>query len=183
MSCDAAPRDARFATAEVLLMLGDNSTHSMKMAPLDFVKPLEKWLEDINEIRALDPESASNRWRRCCNASLFYLEFSPEFHKLLLTSRDERGVFAEDTVGVIKSTLGDATISSCMFLNSCHVCDLPLPDHATIVRNLHKDDDTPTYSAEEGSYNPFRRLAFYSFDIKGRQVHHMLLVADSELCL
>ena len=103
----AAPRDARFAAAEVLLMLGDNSTHSMNMAPLAFVPALEQWLKDISEIRALDPDtSAVCRWRLCRDASLFFLEFSPEFHKLLLTSRDERGMFAQDTVDAIKTTLG-----------------------------------------------------------------------------
>ena len=74
-------------------MLGDDSTHSMNMIPLLFHQRVEKWIERIDRIRALDENmfTFDQKWSRCLDASHLFLEFSPEFLFLLRASRDDNG--------------------------------------------------------------------------------------------
>ena len=111
--------DAKRAAADVLYMLGDNSTHSMVIIPKSFENKIRAWLDEMDSI-ALSAEgktpedgtvreflSPAKRWSECVDQLMFFAEFSPELQKLVLTSRDRvYGIVRADTVNAIRGLFG-----------------------------------------------------------------------------
>ena len=116
--------DTKRAAADVLYMLGDNSTHSMVIIPKAFEETICEWLDKIDEITSSAKDANQHalngsvtaqtaqdlelRWRTSLGHSRFFADFSPELQKLLWTSRDkDLGTFRADTVNVVRALLGN----------------------------------------------------------------------------
>ena len=115
----AVKSDVKRAAADVLYMLGDNSTHTMVMIPKVAEDPVTNWLKDVSSIAACAsaPYKANERhhfssnklrFEACISQSSFFGDFSPELRAMLWTSEDKTlGIFQSDAVNVVRALLGN----------------------------------------------------------------------------
>ena len=102
----------------------------MIMAPMMFKNDVEKWLDDVENIRERDIP-VTQKWHDSIGISRFFLEFSPEFYQLLRKSRDSLGCFEGDVVDLIRGVFGKTAFFSCsterliVFLY-CHMCNVAI---------------------------------------------------------